>query len=86
MSICFIHKTNGNIYVPIFHTANNQASDQTLILILYYSHIKDCCPMQSQTYSWSLIAIKSILYQDIIITKMTTYNNPSHFQENLQQF
>lgn len=56
-----------------FHTANNQASDQNLILILYYSHLKDCCPTRSQTYSWSLIAIKSILYQDIIRTKMTTH-------------
>lgn len=67
-SVCFFlsTKTNSNAYIPIFHTANNQASDHHLILILYYSHIKDCCPMQSQTSSWSLIAIKSILHQDII--------------------
>lgn len=37
------------MHISIFHTANNQTSDHYLISI-YYSHITDCRPVQSQTF------------------------------------
>lgn len=87
---CFFLSTrmNGNAYIHIFHTATNQASDHNLILILYYSHIKDCCPMQSQTSSWSLIAIKSILCRDKKKKKSRQHTNidPSNLVEKFQTF
>lgn len=42
-------KTHGNAYISIFHTANNQTSDHYLISI-YYSGIRNCHPVQSQTF------------------------------------
>lgn len=58
------------MHIFLFYTTKNQAFDHNLILIC--SHTKGHCPMQSQTFSRYLIAIKNILHQDIKY-KMTTY-------------
>lgn len=48
-NLFLIHKLLMAMHISIFHTANNQTSDHYLKSI-YYSHITDCRPVQSQTF------------------------------------
>lgn len=69
-------KPYGNAYISIFHTANNQTSDHYLILI-YYSRIRNCHPVQSQTFLEFNSYQKYSLCGHNLRTIMTAYKHRS---------
>lgn len=63
----FSMKRNANAYIPMFYPTTNQVSDHDSVFII------DISDKRLLPHAISLIAIKNILYWNIIKTRMTAY-------------